>query len=114
MGEINEMAMNSVLKAYYDGHLPSSVIMLDKISLENLGYDEISEDTTIGQIGDVSNVPKWVYSDLRFWTMSNIQNANKVLLVWNRLTPTYTYPTIQATVRPVINITKTSNRILKG
>jgi glucose-6-phosphate isomerase len=38
MDEKNEMAMNSVLKAHYDGQLPSSVIMLDKISLENLGY----------------------------------------------------------------------------
>lgn len=88
--------------------------MITKEELENLGYDEISEDITIGQTGDVSNVPKWVYFGLKFWTMSNIQNANKVLLVWNRFAPAYTYPTIQATVRPVINITKTSNRILKG
>lgn len=38
MNQINEIAMNSVLKAHYNGHLPSSLIKLNKIDLENLGY----------------------------------------------------------------------------
>ena len=38
LDEVNELAMESVAQAHYEGHLPTSIIRMDKISLENLGY----------------------------------------------------------------------------
>ena len=38
LGTINRMAMESVCEAHYNGHVPTSVIELDKINEENLGY----------------------------------------------------------------------------
>ncbi len=38
LDKVNEIAMESVAESHYNGHLPSSIISMDKISLENLGY----------------------------------------------------------------------------
>lgn len=35
---VNELAMESVAQAHYEGHLPTSIIRMDVISEENLGY----------------------------------------------------------------------------
>ncbi len=38
LDRVNEIAMESVAQAHYEGHLPSSIISMDEISMENLGY----------------------------------------------------------------------------
>ncbi len=38
LSNINRMAMESVCEAHYKGHVPTSVIELDRINEENLGY----------------------------------------------------------------------------
>ncbi len=38
LDEVNQMAMESVCQAHYEGHVPTSLILMDKISLKNLGY----------------------------------------------------------------------------
>ena len=38
LDRINELAMESVSESHYNGHVPASIIKLDKINEENLGY----------------------------------------------------------------------------
>lgn len=38
LDEVNEIAMESVAQAHFEGHLPSSIICMDEISMKNLGY----------------------------------------------------------------------------
>lgn len=38
LDEINLLAMESVAQAHFNGHVPTSIITMDKISEENLGY----------------------------------------------------------------------------
>ena len=38
LNDVNYLAMQSVAEAHYNGHVPTSIITMDKITEENLGY----------------------------------------------------------------------------
>ncbi len=38
LDQVNKIAMESVAQAHYEGHLPTNIIEMDEISMENLGY----------------------------------------------------------------------------